>query len=58
MFDKNLLIKHMQNTTDHRKMNDAGVKTGFGVTNNLNNINEKKSASQPNYETIKEADYV
>tara|TARA_R110002051_G_scaffold274928_3_gene335621 strand:- start:1313 stop:1489 length:177 start_codon:yes stop_codon:yes gene_type:complete len=58
MFNKNLLIHHIQNTNNHSKMVDAGMKTGFGVDNNLNNIKESDLPQQPKYETIKEADYV
>tara|TARA_R100001015_G_C4609846_1_gene165150 strand:+ start:389 stop:565 length:177 start_codon:yes stop_codon:yes gene_type:complete len=58
MFDKKVLLQHMCNTNNYNKMTQAGVKTGFGVQSNMDVIKEKKNPEQPNYEVIKEADYV
>ena len=56
MFDRNTLLQHMQNTSDHKKMTQAGVKTGFGLREDQRI--KKKEPKKPNYEVIKEADYV
>ena len=56
MFDRNVLLQHMKNTSNHKKMTHAGVPTGFGLQEK--NHVKKKEPKKPNYEVIKEADYV
>lgn len=55
MFDKNVLLNHIKNNSNHNAMTQAGMKTGFGTQKPQQQTD--KPDEKEEYEVIKEAYY-
>lgn len=54
MFDKNTLLNHINNNSNHNAMTQAGVKAGFGIQKE---VQVKQEPEEEKYDVIEEAYY-